>query len=142
VTAKARYQGFEDFQNKASQVGRGNVGSMMYPISYEESCDCDSAEIHEMERGLLGIDPPTRPERQECETRFSRLEMIDGVLKETDVRMIKQSDLMKCPHYILMASHYREDGSCKCDDPDERAMMIREWGYSPKDFEGSMRNRT
>jgi hypothetical protein len=31
-------------------------------------------------------------------------------------------------------SHYRADGSCKCDDPVEQARMIREWGYSESDF--------
>lgn len=57
----------------------------------------------------------------------------DGVM---NVRMIKQSDIGRCPHYILIASHYREDGSCKCDDADERAMMIREWEYTEDSFNG------
>jgi hypothetical protein len=34
---------------------------------------------------------------------------------------------LRCPHFIFIGEHYREDGSCKCDDPDERVM--REWGY-------------
>lgn len=54
----------------------------------------------------------------------------------TEVREIKQSDLQRCRFTILTAEHYRADGSCKCDDPDHRAMMIREWGYRKKDFEG------
>lgn len=49
----------------------------------------------------------------------------DGKL--INVREIKQSDLMKCPHCIIVAEHYRPDGSCKCNDPDETVM--REWGY-------------
>ena len=44
-----------------------------------------------------------------------------------DVRQIKQSDVLKCPHVILMAEHYREDGSCRCDDPSHTEMT--EWGY-------------
>ena len=56
----------------------------------------------------------------------------DGIL--SNVCFIKQSDLEKCPHYILMPSHYRPDGSCKCNDPKEQAMMIKEWGYSKRDF--------
>ena len=52
----------------------------------------------------------------------------------TNVRIIKQSDIAKCPHFILDADHYREDGTCKCDDPEEQRKMIREWGYSRKDF--------
>jgi hypothetical protein len=34
----------------------------------------------------------------------------------------------------MLPSHYRDDGSCKCDDAAERATMIREWGYTKKDF--------
>ena len=57
----------------------------------------------------------------------------DGTL--TNVREIEQSDMASCPHVIMIASHYRENGTCKCDDPDERAMMIREWGYTDADFD-------
>jgi hypothetical protein len=39
----------------------------------------------------------------------------------TNVRMIKQSDMQKCPHCIMVPSHYREDGTCK-------------WGYKTEDF--------
>jgi hypothetical protein len=56
----------------------------------------------------------------------------DGTL--SNVREIKQADLMRCPFTIFVASHYRDDGTCKCDDPAERAMMIREWGYEASDF--------
>lgn len=66
------------------------------------------------------------------EIKFATLNA-DG--QETDVRMIKQSDIMACPHFILMRTHYRPDGSCKCDDATERAMMISEWGYEASDFE-------
>ena len=42
----------------------------------------------------------------------------------------------------MVAEHYRTDGSCKCDDPQEQAMMIREWGYSESDFtEGETKGR-
>jgi hypothetical protein len=53
---------------------------------------------------------------------------------EPVVRILKQTDILKCPHVILMPEHYREDGSCKCDDAVERARMIKEWGYKKKDF--------
>lgn len=59
----------------------------------------------------------------------------------TNVRLIKQADIVACPHYIMVPTHYRPDGSCKCDDADERAMMIREWGYSPDDFKGPVRTK-
>ena len=56
----------------------------------------------------------------------------DGNL--TNVRLIKHSDIGRCPHVIMVPTHYRDDGSCKCDDPQEQAMMIREWGYSRADL--------
>lgn len=37
---------------------------------------------------------------------------------------MKQSDILKCPFAIMMPEHYNSDGSCKCSDPDHRAMMI------------------
>ena len=52
----------------------------------------------------------------------------------TDGRSIKPSAIKACPYVIMVAEHYRADGSCKCDDPQEQAMMIREWGYTEADF--------
>ena len=52
------------------------------------------------------------------------------------IKLMKQSDIMKCPHYIISPDHYREDGSCKCDDAEERARMVRDWGYSWESFKG------
>jgi hypothetical protein len=45
----------------------------------------------------------------------------------TNVRNIKQSDVGKCPHFIMDQSHYREDGSCKCNDAKDPHM--KGWGY-------------
>ena len=42
--------------------------------------------------------------------------------------------IVKCPFFIMVPEHYREDGTCKCDDPEHRRMMIREWGYAVDDF--------
>lgn len=57
-------------------------------------------------------------------TRFSKLNP-DGT--ETDVRIIRQSDLLACPHCILVPKHYRQDGSCRCNDPSHAEMAG--WGY-------------
>lgn len=43
------------------------------------------------------------------------------------IRMLKQSDMLKCPHCIMVPEHYRDDGSCKCNDPSATIML--EWGY-------------
>ena len=58
----------------------------------------------------------------------------DGNL--TNVRNIRHTDVRKCRFFILVHDHYREDGSCKCNDPEHRAMMIREWEYTEEQFEG------
>ena len=65
------------------------------------------------------------------EIKFGALSK-EGVV--SNIKMIKQSDILKCPHVIMVPSHYREDGSCKCNDPKEQAMMIKEWGYKKADF--------
>ncbi len=70
------------------------------------------------------------------EIRFAKMGA-DG--QESNVRMIKQSDITACPHFIMVPTHYRPDGSCKCDDAEERAMMIREWEYEASDFNGPTR---
>lgn len=44
-----------------------------------------------------------------------------------NVKVLKQSDIGKCPHVIFEPSHYRENGSCRCDDPNHTEMG--EWGY-------------
>jgi len=51
----------------------------------------------------------------------------DGSLSITPVRALKQSSILKCPHYIMMPEHYRADESCRCDDPAHTEMA--EWGY-------------
>ncbi len=45
----------------------------------------------------------------------------------TTIRSMPKSLLLNCPHVILVPSHYREDGTCRCNDPDSNEM--KEWGY-------------
>lgn len=52
----------------------------------------------------------------------------------TNVRRIKHSALRACPFSILVAEHYREDGTCKCDDEEHRATVMKKWGYKKKHF--------
>jgi hypothetical protein len=51
--------------------------------------------------------------------------------QSTITRLIAYSVIEKCPHSILIPDHYREDNTCKCDDPNEAVM--KEWGYEWKD---------
>ncbi len=62
---------------------------------------------------------------------FGTLEL-DGTL--SNIRMIKQSDIGKCPFRIFVPEHYRADGTCKCSNARHQAMMIREWGYKKNHF--------
>ncbi len=56
----------------------------------------------------------------------------DGI--PTDIRHIEQAHIAGCPYCILVPEHYGPDGTCKCDDPEEQARMIRDWGYSARSF--------
>ena len=58
----------------------------------------------------------------------------DGSL--TGVRTIAHATIRACRFLILVADHYREDGSCRCDDPAHRKTMITEWGYKRASFNG------
>lgn len=49
----------------------------------------------------------------------------------SDVREIKQSDIAACPHFIFDATHYRDDGTCRCNDETHTEMSA--WGYTWKD---------
>ena len=40
---------------------------------------------------------------------------------------LKQSDVHKCPHYIMHPDHYRDNGSCRCDDLSNKDMIA--YGY-------------
>ena len=51
-----------------------------------------------------------------------------------NIRYMKQSDMLRCKFCIIDPDHYRDDGTCKCDDAEHRKMMIREWGYKSRQF--------
>lgn len=57
-------------------------------------------------------------------TRFMKLDNKGRVI---DVAEIKQSDMLACPHCIIVAEHYRDDGSCRCND--SKHVEMKEWGY-------------
>ena len=67
-------------------------------------------------------------------TIFSSLSMENGVLKETFIREIPQGVFSNCPFTIFDPVHYREDFTCKCDDPVYRETVMKEWGYTKEDF--------
>ena len=52
----------------------------------------------------------------------------------TKLGTLDRASMMACPFYIMDFTHYRENGSCKCNDPTEQERMKREWGYIDSDF--------
>ena len=55
--------------------------------------------------------------------RFGELTPAGPVL----IRALAVADVRRCAHLILDPDHYRDDGSCRCDDPEHASM--RDWGY-------------
>lgn len=43
------------------------------------------------------------------------------------VTIIRQADIRRCPHVIFNPTHYRADGTCRCNDPTHTEMKT--WGY-------------
>lgn len=41
VTCHARYNGVDDFLAKFPATGRINIGSMAYPLMFQNACDCE-----------------------------------------------------------------------------------------------------
>ena len=58
-------------------------------------------------------------------TEFGELRPDGSYARKGEVR---QEDMMRCPHFIMVFEHYRPDGSCRCNDPDHAEMA--EWGYT------------
>jgi hypothetical protein len=60
--------------------------------------------------------------------RFCKLTVDEhGEPIETDVRDIPTLAIKACPHFIMVAEHYRDDNTCRCNDPKHKEM--HEWGY-------------
>jgi len=34
---------------------------------------------------------------------------------------------MACPHIIMVPEHYRDDGTCRCND--RKHLVMKSWGY-------------
>lgn len=102
-TAMANYDGPQGFLDNFLETGYTNMGSQMYPVQYRESCNCSL-------EGLDMIDT-------------SELEIISQ-----ELTTIKQSDMLACPHTIMVPSHYMEDGRCRCTDFGH--LEMRDWGYT------------
>lgn len=104
----------------AREYGKGDTESALHRGPFDTG--------KQIMRKMHGLEP----EPKEHKVMFGTLHS-DGSL--TDVRHIKQSDMLKCPHAVMVPEHYRDDGTCKCDDPEHRQeVMIKKWGYRARDF--------
>lgn len=48
--------------------------------------------------------------------------------RDGSTSVIKEINPERCPHFIFMQEHYRNDGTCHCDDPTAEYMIG--WGYT------------
>jgi len=99
-TAVATWKGSADFEARFADTASKNIGPPIAPVAMASACKCG----HEIQFGKL---------------------LPDGQL--VGVRMIRQADIQRCPHLIMAPEHYRENGTCRCDDRWHSEM--REWGY-------------
>lgn len=117
-TALATWDGRQDFFDRAYYSGHRNIGSMVEPLAHGNACDCwagQSEIVRQTNEQVIG----------------DQHKIAMGTLTEsglTDERHIRQADVCACPHFILSPDHYRENGSCRCNDPE--ADMMKEWGYT------------
>jgi hypothetical protein len=55
----------------------------------------------------------------------------------TEKQEVSYASINNCSHMIFDPIHYRDDGTCKCDDSEETIMV--EWGYTWDDELGRWR---
>jgi hypothetical protein len=120
-TGMDTWAGLSDFLTRAPNSGARNIGSMIEPLRYDAACECH----------LFGGDVIGDPVPAEHRIEFGKGELRDGELVVVETRLIRQSDVQRCPHFILLGEHYREDGTCRCNDPEATEMVG--WGYTWKD---------
>lgn len=111
VTGFDTWDGEADFMERAEQSGMRNVGSIMYPLQYREACNCDMTGDY-----ILGSGRP--------EPRLWQPDRTEGGMA---VYTMPQSMMRACPHCIMVPEHYRENGTCRCDDPTH--IVMADWEY-------------
>lgn len=98
ITSMARYTA-ENFETVFPPTGEKNIGSHFHPVTMPQ---CSVA----MPANSLGRGQD---------------------LNAAKIYTMRQADIARCPHCIMVPDHYRADGSCKCNDP--RETVMQEWGY-------------
>lgn len=104
-TAIADWKGSEDFEQRFAQTAFDNKGSIMFPVFAKDACTCSMRQYD--------VDP----------------EPGGTYVVNMDNNMIRG-----CDHYIFSPSHYRADGTCKCNEKNYPEM--EEWGYTWNETQG------
>lgn len=112
ITAVARYDGSEGFEETFPSTYTKEIGSVFDPCWYGNACFCDE-----------GVEPDSATKTDYTVACVS----VGSDLKTSEVRVMRQSDFLRCPHTIMLPEHYRADGTCKCDDENEN---MAAWGYT------------
>lgn len=99
------------------------VGAVSVLVEHGVSLDEIYELVNEGRREAKVIVPAPLAPAADAEIEFGEI----GPEGYSNMRKIRQSDVAACPHFILVPEHYREDGTCLCDDPDAPGMA--EWGY-------------
>jgi hypothetical protein len=79
--------------------------------------------------------PPSGPAVKELPPPARPGEVVTGTLTREGVVGVRSINPRRCPFCIFDGSHYRDDGSCKCNDPEEQKRLIRTAGYHKRDFQ-------
>ncbi len=114
---------------------------------YAERCMKDDALLEDrLDRPVNAIGSTAREygagdiqsalSRNTSDPTITLMRKISGLptIADAPMRSMKQSDMLKCTFAIMDMSHYRDDGSCRCDEYAHRKMMIAEWEYTEEQF--------
>jgi hypothetical protein len=64
---------------------------------------------------------------EQCPPSGVRFRTFDAEGNLAQSRVIQKSSIVACPHLILVADHYRADGTCRCNESEYPEM--EKWGY-------------
>jgi hypothetical protein len=113
----AHWKGREDFHDRAPATGDTNWGSMYMPQYASEMCheSLSIGELRTLGNEIAGEIDPDLPLQPSASDHGST------------THIMQQSMMRACPHFIMVPCHYRQNGTCRCNDFAHSEMA--EWGY-------------
>lgn len=104
---------FEIDDNELLTIWREDTDIASNPVPFNDDDQIEAAARALLNMGFI---------------EFSQASIEGDKLKITNARRIRQSDIMACPHVIMVPEHYRTDGTCRCND--EAHTEMSDWGYT------------